>query len=119
MGRVQITRPTSSSAWCCPLPGRTRTNSRESPVHDGVQYFDHGLLHDLVLQGGNRDWSLFRRGGVPEFRAAFCARSEWRSRPVTFRVCRAARAAASAAAAMASSDDDAVTWEEVMERTEW
>src|SRR6266550_1943756 len=25
---------------------------------NGVQYFDHGLLHDLILQGGNRDWSL-------------------------------------------------------------
>ena len=42
---------------------------------------------------------------------AFCARSEWRSRPVMFRVCSAARAAASAAAAIASSDDDAVTGE--------
>src|SRR5260370_376214 len=25
---------------------------------DGVQYFHHRLLHDLVLQSGNRDWSL-------------------------------------------------------------
>jgi hypothetical protein len=25
---------------------------------NGIQYFDHRLLHDLILQGGNRDWSL-------------------------------------------------------------
>src|SRR5216683_464914 len=53
------------------------------------------------------------------FGRAFWARGEWRWRPVTFRVCSAARAAASAAAAMASSDDDVVTWEEVMERIAW
>jgi hypothetical protein len=51
------------------------------------------------------------------FGRAFWARSEWRSRPGTFRVCRAARAAASAAAVIAAGEDDAVTWEEVMERT--
>jgi hypothetical protein len=53
------------------------------------------------------------------FRRAFWARSEWRCRPGTLRVCRAARAAASPAAAIASSDDEAVTWVDVMERTEW
>src|ERR1700683_18293 len=26
---------------------------------DGIQYFDHHLLHELVLKGGNRDRSLF------------------------------------------------------------
>src|ERR1035441_5205689 len=53
------------------------------------------------------------------FGRAFWARSEWRCRPGTLRVCRAERAAASPAAAIASSDDDAVTWAVVMERTEW
>src|SRR6266851_9206125 len=53
------------------------------------------------------------------FGRAFWARFEWRCRPGTLRVCRAARAAASAAAASASSDDDAVTWVDVMERTAW
>src|SRR5262249_3080356 len=53
------------------------------------------------------------------FGRAFCARCEWRWRPVMFRACRAARAAASAAAASPSSDDDAVTWEDVMERIAW
>jgi hypothetical protein len=51
------------------------------------------------------------------FGRAFWVHSEWRSRPGTLRVCSAARAAASAAAAIAPSDDDAVTWEDVMERT--
>src|ERR1035437_4802725 len=50
------------------------------------------------------------------FGPAFWARSEWRCRPGTLRVCRAARAAASPAAAIASSDDVAVSWEDVMER---
>src|SRR5260370_41820164 len=35
------------------------------------------------------------------------------------RVCRTARAAAPAAAVIASSDDDAVTWEDVMDRIAW
>jgi hypothetical protein len=51
------------------------------------------------------------------FGRAFWARSEWRSRLGTFRVCRAACAAAPAAAVIAASEDDAVIWEEVMERT--
>ena len=50
------------------------------------------------------------------FGRAFRARSEWRCRPGTLRVCRAARAAAPAAAAIASSDDEAVTWEDVIDR---
>ena len=53
------------------------------------------------------------------FGRAFCARRERRCRPGTLRVCRAARAAASAAVANASSDDDAVTWEDVIERIAW
>src|SRR5271170_898352 len=53
------------------------------------------------------------------FGRAFWARLEWRCRPGTLRACRAARAAVSAAAVSASTDDDAVTWEDVMERTEW
>ena len=53
------------------------------------------------------------------FGRAFCARLECRCRPGTLRVCRAARAAASAAAAIASSDDDAVTWVDVMDRIVW
>src|SRR5260370_30523506 len=35
------------------------------------------------------------------------------------RVCRTARAAAPAAAVIASSDDDAVRWEDVMDRIAW
>src|SRR6266498_3138634 len=50
------------------------------------------------------------------FGRAFWARSECRSRPAAFRVCRAARAALSAAAARAASDDVPVTWDQVMER---
>ena len=53
------------------------------------------------------------------FGRAFCARCEWRCRPGRFRVCRTARAAESAAAASASSDEDAVTWEDVMDRIMW
>ena len=53
------------------------------------------------------------------FGRAFWARCEWRSRPGTLRVCSAARAAASAAAVSASSDDDAVTWENAMDRIAW
>src|SRR5438132_7829928 len=53
------------------------------------------------------------------FGRAFWARFECRCRPGTLRVCRAARAAASAAAAIASSDDDAVTWVDVMDRIMW
>jgi hypothetical protein len=53
------------------------------------------------------------------FGRAFCARRECRWRPGTLRMCRAARAAASAAAASASSDDEAVSWEDVMERIAW
>ena len=53
------------------------------------------------------------------FGRAFWARPEWRSRPGPFRTCSAARAAASAAAAIAAGEDDAVTWEEVMDRTAW
>src|ERR1022692_200792 len=26
---------------------------------NGIQYFKHRLLHDLILQGRNREWSLF------------------------------------------------------------
>jgi hypothetical protein len=53
------------------------------------------------------------------FGRAFCARGEWRCRPGTFRACRAARAVASAAAASAFSDDEAVTWVDVMDRMAW
>ena len=57
--------------------------------------------------------------GCGNFGRAFCARRECRCRPGTFRVCRTARAAQSAAAASASSDEDAVTWLDVMERIVW
>ena len=58
-------------------------------------------------------------GACGKFGRAFCARLECRCRPGTLRVCRAARAAAAAAAAIASSDDDAVTWVDVIERIVW
>ena len=49
------------------------------------------------------------------FGRAFWARRECRSRPGGVRGCSGARAAAPAAAAGAASDDDAVTWEDVMD----
>src|ERR1700730_9963202 len=56
--RVQMTRFTSSSAWCCP-PGSEPVGALEKILLiDGVQYFHHRLLHDLVFQSGYRDLSL-------------------------------------------------------------
>ena len=53
------------------------------------------------------------------FGRAFCARCECRCRAGTLRTCMAARAAASAAAPIAASDDEAVTWEDAIERIAW
>src|SRR5260370_13818314 len=72
-----------------------------------------GREYDDLRFPGN---GLLGRGGVRNFGPAFWARFEWRCRPGTFRVCRAARAAASPAAAIASRDDVAVGWGAVMER---
>ena len=71
---------------------------------------EHG---DLGFPGDGLSWWRWRAGisGGLSARVLEC-----RCRPGTFRVCRAARAAASAAAAIASSDDEAVTWVDVMDR---
>src|SRR6266849_7865515 len=44
----------------CPSSGSEPVGAVEKILLvDGMQYFDHHLLHDLVLEGGNRDRPLF------------------------------------------------------------
>src|ERR1035437_2577529 len=43
-----------------PSPGSEPVRAVEKILFiNGIQYFDHRLLHDLILQGGNREWPLF------------------------------------------------------------
>ena len=60
MGRVQMTRPTSIQCLVCPSSGSEPVGAVEKILLvDGIEYFDHHLLHELVLEGGNRDRPLF------------------------------------------------------------
>src|SRR6266581_5926901 len=47
MGRVQMIRPTSSSAWCCPRPGRHTTNGQL--VRSRLCDYSHKLGFDLEV----------------------------------------------------------------------
>ena len=60
MGRVADDPSHFVQCLVCPSSGSEPVGAVEKILLvDGIQYFDHHLLHELILEGGNRDRPLF------------------------------------------------------------